>query len=49
MLTGSTLKNEKVAITTDIQEKLAQLNFSLNGAAEQFTGDDGYAIFVFEI
>ena len=45
---GSTLKNEKVAITTDIQEKLAQLNFSLNGAAEQFTGDDGYAIFVFE-
>jgi hypothetical protein len=45
---GSTLKNEKVAITTDIQEKLAQLNFSLNGAAEQFTGDDGYATFVFE-
>ena len=45
---GSTLKNEKVAITTDIQAKLAQLNFSLNGAAEQFTGDDGYATFVFE-
>lgn len=45
---GSTLKNAKVAITTDIQAKLAQLNFSLNGAAEQFTGDDGYATFVFE-
>lgn len=45
---GGTLKNEKVAITTDVQNKLAQLNFSLNGAAEQFTGDDGYATFVFE-
>ncbi len=45
---GGTLKNEKVAITTDVQDKLAQLNFSLNGAAEQFTGEDGYATFIFE-
>ena len=45
---GSALKNEKVAITTDVQDKLAELNFSLNGAAEQFTGEDGYATFIFD-
>ncbi len=45
---GGALKNEKISISTNVQEKLAQLNFTLNGAAEQFTGEDGYATFIFD-
>lgn len=44
---GGVLKNEKVTITTDVQSKLAALNLTLTGAAQQITGEDGYATFVY--
>lgn len=45
---GGALANEKVDITTNVQDKLADLNFSLTGASSQMTDASGYATFVYE-
>ncbi len=46
---GSALRNEKITLRPEniSSAELAKLNLSLNGAAEQYTDDQGYAVFEF--
>ncbi len=46
---GSALRNEKITLRPEniSSAELAKLNLSLNGATEQYTDDQGYAVFEF--